>query len=159
LQQPEGQERLNDLVDIAIQSSSKTIPIKHPDGSVTYEQIIDDDTMWTKTLSVYSNKFSRMVFALKEWERMGKKALQNMSPERAAIMMKDVEEIGISYRRAIDAKSSESMRDDNNSQSTYLDKIARNKVEKVYTTKDGRKSSGFMDFVMGKDKERDLEND
>jgi hypothetical protein len=159
MNQPEGQERLNDLVDIAIQSSSKTIKIKNPDGTITYDQVIDDDTMWTKTLSVYSDKFSRFILMLKEWERMGSRAIYNMSLERARQFKEETEAIGISYRRAVDAKSSESKRDNTNSQSTYLDKIARNKVERVYSTKGEKVRGGIMDAILGRDKEKDMEND
>lgn len=159
MQQPEGQERLSDLVDIAIQSSSKTIITKNPDGTTTIDQVIDDDTIWFKTLSVFSNKFSRFALELKEWERMGERAKDNMCIERARQWNDEVKKIGISYRRSIDAKSSESMRDEHNSQSTYLDKIARNKVERVYSTKGEKLKGGIMDAIMGRDKERDMDHD
>ena len=41
--QPEGQPKYNDLIDIIIQSSQKTIDVQQKDGSYTKEQIIDDE--------------------------------------------------------------------------------------------------------------------
>jgi hypothetical protein len=159
LNQPEGQGKFNDLVDVAIQSSSKTVAQKQPDGSIVYDQVIDDDTLWAKTLLVNSNTFSRMMLVLKEWERMGQRAIFNMNEERAKQFHDEVAEIGISYRRAIDAKSSESSRDAQNSQSTYVDKINKNKVERVYTTKGQKIKGGIMDSILGRDKEDDMDND
>jgi hypothetical protein len=159
LNQPEGQGKFNDLVDIAIQSSSKTVAQRQKDGTIVYEQIIDDDTIWAKTLIVNSNTFSRMMLMLKEWERMGERAQFNMNEERAEQFKKEVKDIGESYRRAIDAKSSESARDATNSQSTYVDKINKNKVERVYTTKGQKVKGGIMDAILGRDKEDDMDYD
>lgn len=67
-------------------------------------------------------------------------------------------EIGLSYRRSIDAKSSESQRNAQNSQSTLIDKINKNKVERVYTMKDQMNKSLLSGFL-GRDREKDEEND
>ena len=64
--------------------------------------------------------------------------------------------MGISYRRSIDAKSSESQRNAQNSQSTLIDKINKNKVERVYTMKDQAKKSLFDGFL-GREREKDEE--
>ena len=86
------------------------------------------------------------------------RAPDNMCEERARNLGYEIMEIGISYRRSIDAKSSESQRDKQNSQSTLIDKINKNKVERVYTMKDKVKGSLF-DSIIGRDAERDSEND
>lgn len=128
------------------------------DGTITKEQIIDDDIVWFKTGSVNSNTYGRCAYELKEWEREGYQALNNMSPERAHQYQTEIREIGISYRRSIDAKSSESQRNAQNSQSTLIDKINKNKVEKVYTMKDQAKKSLFDGFL-GREREKDDEYD
>jgi len=66
LPQPEGQPKYNDLIDIIIQSSQKTIDVQQKDGSYTKEQIIDDDTVWFKTGSVNANTYGRFALELKE---------------------------------------------------------------------------------------------
>ena len=112
--QPDGQPKYNDLIDIIIQSSQKTIDVQQKDGSITKEQIIDDDTVWFKTGSVNANTYGRFAFELKEWERLALIVENNMSHPRALQLGHEVMEIGISYRRSIDAKSSESQRNAQN---------------------------------------------
>jgi len=77
-----------------------------------------------------------------------------MCLERSVQVAQEVMEIGVSYRRSIDAKSSESQRNSQNSQSTLIDKINKNKVERVYTMKDNAKRSLFDGFL-GRERERD----
>jgi hypothetical protein len=81
---------------------------------------------------------------------------ENMGEERADQISSDIMEISQSFRRAIDAKSSESLRDKNNSQSVLIDKVGRNRVEKVYTMKDQVNKSPINSFL-GRDRERDEE--
>lgn len=155
---PEGTPKYNDLIDIVIQASQKTVDVQQKDGTITKEQILDEDTVWWKTNSVAANTFGRFAFELKELERCALRAPDNMCEERARNLGYEIMEIGISYRRSIDAKSSESQRDKQNSQSTLIDKINKNKVERVYTMKDKVKGSLF-DSIIGRDAERDSEND
>ena len=154
--QPEGQPKYNDLIDIIIQSSQKTIDVQQKDGSITKEQIIGEDTVWFKAGSVNANTYGRFAFELKEWERLALIVENNMSHPRALQLGHEVMEIGISYRRSIDAKSSESQRNAQNSQSTLIDKINKNKVERVYTMKDQAKKSLFDGFL-GREREKDEE--
>ena len=156
--QPEGSPKYNDLIDIIIQSSQKTIDVQQKDGTVTKEQIIDDETIWWKTGSVNANTFGRFAYELKEWERTALLSNNNMSEPRATQIGHEIMEIGISYRRSMDAKSSESQRNAQNSQSTLIDKINKNKVERVYTMKDQAKKSLFDGFL-GREREKDEEYD
>ncbi len=156
--QPDGQEKHNDLIDLIIQSSQKTVDIKNEDGTISRDYQIDTDSLWWKTHTISSNHFGQLAFELKEWERMALQASESMSPERADQMAHDIMEISQSFRRAIDAKSSESLRDKNNSQSVLIDKVGRNRVEKVYTMKDQMNKSLLSGFL-GRDKDRDEEYD
>ena len=156
--QPEGSPKFNDLIDIIIQSSQKTIDVQQKDGTVTKEQIIDDETIWWKTGSVNANTFGRFAYELKEWERTALLSNNNMSEPRSIQIGHEIMEIGISYRRSMDAKSSESQRNAQNSQSTLIDKINKNKVERVYTMKDQAKKSLFDGFL-GREREKDEEYD
>ena len=81
-----------------------------------------------------------------------------MTKKRADFMSAQIMQIGSSYRRSIDAKSSESTRDKNNTSSTLIDKINRNKVEKYYNVKgEGKKT--FWQGLVGKDAESEREED
>ena len=63
-----------------------------------------------------------------------------------------------SYKRSIDAKSSESRRDENNAQSTLIDKINRNKIEKIYSVK-GEAKKSFMSGMLGRDGQAETQDD
>lgn len=155
---PEGQPKYNDLIDIVIASAQKNINVEQKDGSVTSEQIIDEEIVWWKTLSVAANTLGRCAFELKEWERGAYSASVNMNSERASDFSHEIIEVGLSFRRSIDSKSSESMRDKQNSQSTLLDKINRNKVEKIHTFRGDMKRS-VLDVFLGKEAEKEAEKD
>jgi hypothetical protein len=155
---PDGQDKHNDLVDLIIQSSTKTVNVQSEDGTTYQEQQLDSDSLWWKTHSISSNQFGALAYELKEWERMSIQSRESMSPARANQISGDIMDIAQSFRRAIDAKSSESLRDKNNSQSVLLDKVGRNRVEKVYTMKDQVNKSLIAGFL-GRDKDRDEEYD
>ena len=155
---PDGQEKHNDLIDLIIQSATKTVNVKGEDGTIYQEQQMDSDSLWWKTHSISANTFGAVAFELKEWERMALQAHENMCEDRANQISHDIMEISQSFRRAIDAKSSESLRDKNNSQSVLIDKVGRNRVEKVYTMKDQVNKSLLSGFL-GRDKDRDEEYD
>lgn len=155
---PEGQPKYNDLIDIIIQSAKKKIDVEQPDGTILKESIVDEEVIWWKTGSINSNTFARFAFELKEFERMAVEASTHMVIERARVFSQQVTDIGISYRRSIDAKSSENLRDKNNSQSTLIDKINRNKIEKVFTQHGNMKKS-VWDGIMGREVQNEVDND
>ena len=136
------------MIDVIMSAWQKTIGIEQKDGTITKEQYLDEDILWWKTGPIASPTFGRMAYVLKEWERKALSCLQNMCPERAQIYGQEIMEIANSYRRSIDAKSSESLRDKNNSMSTLIDKINKNKVERVYTMKDQMKKSLIDKFYI-----------
>ena len=155
---PEGQPKYNDLIDIIIESAKKTVDVPQEDGRTLKQTIVDDEIVWWKTGSVNSNTFSRFALELKEFERTAVEAFTHMCRDRARIFAHQVIDMGTSYRRSIDAKSSESLRNKDNSQSTLIDKINRNKIEKVYTAK-GELKRTAMDAIMGRDAAKENEND
>lgn len=155
---PEGQEKHNDLIDLIIQSSTKDVAVKNEDGIVYQERQLNADSLWWKTHTISSNRFGALAFEIKEWERMAAQAHENMCQERADQVTQDIMEISQSFRRAIDAKSSESLRDKHNSQSVLIDKVGRNRVEKVYTMKD-QVNKSLINSFLGRDRERDEEYD
>jgi len=146
---PESSPRYNDMIDAVTQSATKTIDVVQKDGTIIKEQVLDEEILWWKLLDVSDEKFARFAFELKEWERLAQVAFYSMPKERAEQMAHDIIEIGLSYRRSIDAKGSESRRDHNNSKSTILDKIGKNKIEKVYSLhEEGKKS--LADSFLGR---------
>lgn len=155
---PEGSPNHNDLIDIIIQSAQVTKDVVLADGSTKREVNIDEETIWWKTLSVASATFGRMAFELKEWERNAFEATTNMCSERATNLAHQIIEVGVSFRKSIDAKSSESMGIKDHAQSTLIDKINKNKIEKVHTFK-GEMKKSMMDVFLGREADREADED
>ena len=48
MQTPDGHEKHNDLIDLIIQSSQKTVDVKNEDGTINREYHMDTDSLWCK---------------------------------------------------------------------------------------------------------------
>jgi len=101
---------------------------------------------------------SRFVFELENLYNMGRQAYNFMSINRAKSLEKQIAQLVGAYMYSIDAKSSESLRSNGSAQSTLLDKVARNKIERSYKV-EGEKRRSFLEAMMGKDKEEDMDRD
>ena len=104
---------------------------------------------------VGANTLGRFAFHLKEFERMAFEAFNNMSRDRAKDFAQTVIDISSSYRRSLDAKSSESVGiNKENSISTLVDKINRSQVEKIYTAK-GKVAGNFLNDLLHRDQQQE----
>lgn len=155
---PDNQPNYQTVVDVVVQSAQITEKIPQPDGTFKNETTTNQEMLWWKTHDINSNQFGRLAFELKEWERMAKEVFQHMTYNRAKILAEQIMDIAMSYRRSIDAKSSESIRDAHNAKSTMIDKLSRNKTEKIFTTRGEAKRSMFDAFI-GKKKQDEYEDD
>ena len=45
MQTPDGHEKHNDLIDLIIQSSQKTVDVRNEDGTISREQQMDTDSL------------------------------------------------------------------------------------------------------------------
>lgn len=147
-----GNSEHNDTVDIVFQSVQKTKESIDDDGKIQYIQVMDDLALWCKTLSVASNKLSQVVYEMMEFMRVGLSAEKYMSGPRAAVWRETTLGIVESIKKSLDSKSSESIRNKDNSQGTLIDKINKNSVEKIYTMKDNKKT-GIFDSILHKEAE------
>ena len=100
----------NDTVDIVFQSVQKTIDVTDADGKITKTQVMDDLSLWCKTLMVGSNTLGQTIFEMMEFMRNGFLAYTNMPKERAELWVGEVQEIVESVKKTLDSKSSESIR-------------------------------------------------
>lgn len=154
---PESQKTHTDLIDILVEASQTIEEVPQADGTVQKQLLLDPETLWWKTGIINSPFYGRFAFELKEWERQGPECYDNMCKDRAYEISKDIMDIGKSYRRSMDAKSSESLIDRDKTCSTLIDKINKNKIERSYKlTGDGMKKT-FMDDLLNRDRERDEE--
>lgn len=150
----DAERKHNDLIDIIIEGSQRIEEVENEEGKKQKTLVLDPETIYWKTHIVNSPTLARFVLELKEFERQAIRCFNNMYRDRAADMAHQILDIGKSYRYSVDAKSSESLRDKNNTQSTLIDKINRNKVEKAYTLKEEGKK-GLLSGFIGRDEERE----
>jgi len=146
---PESEKTHNDLIDIIIEASQTIEQVEGVDGKMSKQLILDPEKVYWKTHIVNSPTFAQLVFQLKEFEHCAIQAFNFMHKDRAVVIAEQINEYVKSIKYAIDAKSSESLRDKNNTQSTLIDKINKNKIEKAYTVKGDAKKS-FMDGLLGR---------
>jgi len=154
---PESEKTHNDLIDIIIEASQTIEQIEEADGKYKKVLQLDPEKIYWKTHIVNSPTFSQLVFQLKELEGHGAQAFHFMHRNRALVINQQIDEKVKNYKYAIDAKSSESLRDEHNTQSTLIDKINRNKIEKAYTVKGDMKKS-FMDGLLGREAEQEAQD-
>ena len=79
--QPEGDKRKEGLIDAVLTSSQKTVKVEQQDGAYTNEQILDEDTIWTKLHNVASNTFGQLIFELKGKKLKGTYCLIKLKPK------------------------------------------------------------------------------
>ncbi len=149
---PESEKTHNDLIDIIIEASQTIEEVEQADGKIQKILQLDPEKIYWKTHIVNSPTFAQFVYQLKEFQHLGTQSFHFMHRNRAIVLASQIEEKVKNYKYAIDAKSSESLRDMNNTQSTLIDKINRNKIEKAYTVKGDAKKS-FMDGLLGREGE------
>ena len=155
---PQSEPEHKDLVDVLIQSVQRLEEVQQEDGSIEKNLIIDPKSLYWKTNIVASANLSRFVFELENLYNMGRQAYNFMSINRAKSLEKQIAQLVGAYMYSIDAKSSESLRSNGSAQSTLLDKVARNKIERSYKV-EGEKRRSFLEDMMGKDKEEDMDRD
>ena len=154
---PDSIPKAADLVDVLVERAKVNKEVRLADGSTGYQAVVDEDIIWTSTGSINSNKFGLHIYALQEFERNGREAYNNMSYARAKIFEAQSLAIGKSFRRGDDGKASENMKDKNNSQSTYIDKINHQKSERILTAK-GVAEKTLWDSVMGREAQSQRES-
>ncbi len=155
---PQSEPEHKDLVDILVQSVQRVEELPQEDGTTQKSLVIDPMSLYYKTLVVSSAQLARFVFELEVLNNFAAQAVHFMAKERAEAFAKQIRDIVQAFMYSIDSKSSESIRDNGSSQSTLVDKIARNKIERSYNVK-GEKTRSFIDAMLGKDKDADMEND
>lgn len=155
---PQSQKEHNDLIDIIIEASQNIEEIESEEGKFSKQLILDPERIYWKTHIVNSPTFARFVYELKELEHLAKQCVNHMSFKRAVVLMNQIINLVSSFKYSIDAKSSESLRDSNNTQSTLIDKINKNKIERAYTIKDDVKKSIWSGLVGQDAAESEREN-
>lgn len=155
---PESQRQHTDLIDVLMEGSQTIEEVEELDGTTKKQLVLDPKKVWYKTHLINAATFGRFAFELETFESMGGQCFHNMSMNRATVMAGQIKQIGDNFEYSVDAKSSESLRDSHNSQGTLIDKIIRNKSERIYTMKGGAEKT-FWSGLMGKDQQKDEERE
>ena len=155
---PQSDPEHHNLVDILVQSVQRLEELPQEDGTTQKSLVIDPMSMYYKTLVVASPLLARFVYELENFGNMALQAKNFMSAQRAYAFSEQINKLVQAYMYSLDSKSSESIRINGSSQSTLVDKIARNKIERSYNVK-GEKTRSFIDAMLGKDKENDMDED
>lgn len=139
---------INGLIKVIMTTAQQNKIIETESGEILNEQILDENILWTKMHSVASNRFGHTIFEINELARTAKDASQNMCSERALDILNDINGVIYSSKRSIDAKSSESIginRQTNNT--TLIGMLGKNKQERVITLKENAKKSLLNSFL------------
>ena len=155
---PQSEPEHKDLVDVLVQSVQRIEQVPQEDGSFEKSLVIDPKSLYYKTLIVASPHLARFVLELEQFQNLSAQCYNFMSRHKANALSNQIKELVIAYQYSIDSKSSESIRENGSAQSTLIDKIARNKIERSYQVK-GEKGRSMLDALMGKDRDDDMDND
>ena len=142
-------QQSNHVIDL-ISTAAHHIEEVETDGVRQNQLVLDPESIYWATRSINSNTFGRFVYELKNLENLAYEAEHHMTANRAKVFKEQILRLVDSYKKSVDGKASESIRDKQNSQLTLIDKLSKNKQERVYTMKDEMKRS-FLDGIMGKE--------
>lgn len=115
---------------------------------------INSKSAYWKTHNINHSGFGLMAEHVEYLNVLGYDAKYNMSLPRAYVIEQQITSIVDDVlKRSIDAKSSETMRDGRNAQTSMVDKYLRNKQERVLDIKGDKIKSSVMDAIRGKSAE------
>ena len=138
-----------DVIDLLVDACQTVDIIQNPDGTYSKQLILDPEKAWWKTQLVNSPTFGMFAKVFRNLEGMCEDAKNHMSAPRAEILSAQLIRYCLDYRYSIDAKSSETLRDKNNTQPALIDKMQRSNVPHAYNEKDEMKKSLFSGWTGG----------
>ena len=141
-----------DLVDLVIAGSKELRWEEQPDGRNKLVESNNFESLYYITRSVASPVFAEFVYQLKVFESKIIESRNNMSVERSDIVEQLIRSRVDAFKRSIDSKSSESLRNGKINTANLIDKLLSRKTEKTVTLT-GQGKQGFANVFMGKEAE------
>jgi len=138
-----------DVIDLLVDACQTVDIVQSPDGTYSKQLILDPEKAWWKTQLVNSPTFGMFAKVLRNLEGMAEDAKNNMSAPRAQVLAEQLLRYCLDYRYSIDAKSSETLRDKNNTQPSLIDKMQRSNTPHAFNPKEEMKKSLFRGWVGG----------
>lgn len=132
------------------------LPVKTigEDGHEKITFVIDNKSAYWKTHNINSYRFGLLAEAVEYLDTLGDDAEYNMSKPRAEVIKKQINAIVHNIlKKSIDAKSSETMRDGRNAQTSLTDKYLKRKQETVLDVH-GEVKKSVLDSIFGKKAEQ-----
>jgi len=149
------EQNQKDITSIIKDGMSEVVKVEGPDGIPLDQLRIKAKSAYWKTHNVNYHAFGLAAEAFENLAVLGMDAKYHTSGPRAAVIERQITEyVEDVLKLSIDAKSSESMRDGRNAQTSLVDKYLRNKQERVVDLKGEVSKSMFAGILGQKEAER-----
>lgn len=133
---PHGPDKVEDFVSVLIESVQKNSPTLDENKQVVLRKAADNKSLLLRTFLINSPHFGAAVLECEKWESLMRTAKDNMSEEVADVIYEQGMAYYESYMYSFASKSSETIRDSDNSQSSLTHLLLRDHMEKTVTIKD-----------------------
>lgn len=146
---PQAPKQPNDVIDLLIESVQRIQEIEDEHGHTKRVLEPDNESLYWRTLLINNPNFGGCVLEVKNWQSLAEEAFDNMCAEPALILRKQMLDKANGYKHAFASKSSETIRDKHNSQSSLTHILQRNHMEKTVTLENKVKKGGLQALGIG----------
>jgi hypothetical protein len=136
---PNAPRQPNDVIDLLCESVQQVKERYDENGNMQLILEPDNESLYWRTMLINNPNFGGCVLEVKNWQGIADSAEDNMCVEPARILKRQMLAISDGYKYAFASKSSETIRDRNNSQSSLTHILQRNHMEKTVTIEDKMK--------------------
>jgi hypothetical protein len=150
---PEADKEHQYFLDFLSDACKKPVRKPQSDGTFVIEQEVDWKKPYYKLQNINYPGYSRMVFETERLEGMANDLFNRMAPERARVIFEQIMSYVDSIRYSMDAKSSETVRNKDNTQSNLTNLLTKIRVDRNYSTTEEMKKSAFSALFGDKDKD------
>ena len=150
---PNAPKQPNDLIDLIFESVQRIKERTDENGNPTLSLEADNKSLFLRTLLIPNPNFGGCVLEVEKWEGLMNSAKDNMCSEVASVIYQQGMAIAEGYYYAFASKSSETVRDKNNTMSSLSHLVQRNHMEKTVTLKEEAKKSALAFMGVGGDRD------
>lgn len=151
---PDADKDHADFLDFMADSLKREVRTPQKDGSVKVESKVDFKKAYYKLQLINYPGFSRFVYEVERLEGMAFDCFNRMPSERAQVMFDYLMNLVESYRYSMDAKSSEIVRNKDNTQSSLTHLLTRFRIERNYSSNEEVKKNAIAALFGDKDKDQ-----
>lgn len=149
----EGDKEHQDYHDFLIEACKKPVQVLQPDKTYKIEYHVDNKIARYKSQLVNYPGFSRFVFETERLENIAYDLPNHMTEERAKPIYDQIMNYVNSLRYSMDAKSSEIVRNKDNTQSSLTHLMLKRTIERNYNAKEEMKQSALSGMFGDKNKD------